>query len=207
MNNDKDLEKAIDKMIETKKKPDDEIVGKMQRFISSQMLIFVNNKEYDQAEKYEYARQLLNQLTDPCSGYYRDQNKRKTEEQQYQDAKDRLQEVIERNEKSLKSIQKRTEEKLNELKLKHKEEKEKFVKDWNDPKFLAEFFKPSRDLIELRSMERKYAMNKQFAKAKEINNEIVELEKIEAEQQKQKAERAMNTQRKQLFQRQKNRLL
>ncbi|OHT07258.1 hypothetical protein TRFO_24673 [Tritrichomonas foetus] len=196
---DQELTSAVDEMLQTKKAPPENMVHQMTDFINVNLRTSVNNRLYDDADKYERAKAMLIQLTDPCSKYYQDKMKRETALQQYEYSKQRLAELTEEWDKTIANAEQMIVQKVNALKEVHEMEIEKFQTDWETPEFLAPFNKPSYQLLKLRDMEKRYGMAKNFQKAKETRAAAEKLEIIEVQQQREKAMQVMNGQFDQLL--------
>lgn len=201
-----DYEESIKNIITNKIAPPDDMVNELRNYIAQQLRNTVDNQKYDDANKYESANNILIQLTDPCSGYYQDKVKREAELNQYLAAKQRLNEVTEEWNKTIADAKGISKQRIEDLKKVHNEEIENFQKDWENPDYLSPFNKPSQEILNLRDIEKIYAMNKEFERAKTVHKQIRQLEEKEAKQQKEKAMATMKKQFDQLLSRQNNEL-
>lgn len=93
------------------------------------------------------------------------------------------------------------EAKYTELKKTHQEEKEAFIQEWNDPKTINMYSKPSAKLFQLRSQQKCLALVHDFEGAKIIKSEADLLEKRETADNLKKATRSMKKQYQQLLDR------
>ena len=198
-----DYEEAIKLMFNKKKAPNKNMVDEIREYILKMIRYSVKKQSYDKANKYEQAKQLLTQLTDPCSGYYQDKLKRETELKQYEKAKEQLLIVTKQWHQMISDAKESSKERVDSLKKTHEDEIEQFQKDWESPEFLAPFNKPSSTLLKLRDVEKIYGLNKEFEKAKEAHRQAQRMEEAEVKQQREKAMNTMKTQFNQLLERQK----
>lgn len=198
-----DYEEAIKQMLSKRKAPPKDMVDEIQRYILRMTRVSVKKQKYDSANKYEQAKQLLTQLTDPCSGYYQDKVKRETAYKQYENAKKQLIEVTKQWHQTISNAKEISKQRVETLKQTHEDEIEQFQEDWESPEFLAPFNKPSSSLLKLRDVEKIYGLNKEFEKAKEAHRQAQQIEEMEVKQQREKAMNTMKTQFNQLLERQK----
>lgn len=198
-----DYEEAIKQMFNKKKAPPKEMVDELQAYILKMTRHSVKKQKYDSANRYEQAKQLLTQLTDPCSGYYQDKLKRETAYKQYENAKKQLLEVTKQWHQTISNAKENSKQRVDSLKQTHEDEIEQFQEDWESPEYLAPFNKPSSALLKLRDVEKIYGLNKEFEKAKEAHRQAQAIEDMEVKQQREKAMNVMKTQFNQLLERQK----
>ncbi|KAK8841112.1 hypothetical protein M9Y10_027312 [Tritrichomonas musculus] len=198
-----DYEEAIKQMLNKRKPPPKDMIEEIREYILKMTRISVQRQRYNSANRYEQSKNLLTQLTDPCSGYYQDKTKRETAFRQYEQTKKQLEEVTKQWHHTILNAKQVSKQRVESLKKTHEDEIEKFQKDWESPEYLAPFNKPSAELLKLRDVEKIYGLNKEFEKAKEAHRQAQKMEVIEVQQQREKAMNTMKSQFDQLLERQK----
>jgi hypothetical protein len=107
------------------------------------------------------------------------------------EAKSLLKEMEQEYKKTVKDIKFVEDQRKKDIERRQAFEREKFAKKWEDPSQLHTFNKPSAALLELREVQKKMALQNDFANAKIMKKRVQTLEKYETEDAENKAKEVM----------------
>jgi hypothetical protein len=185
------IEKMVDKMIETSKAPEKDAFGSVRYWLSQQIREAALEARYDDGIKFGRADEML-------EVFMMRGNTCDTRESRLQELNSKLdqakQNLATSNDKWKEKMSKCRESqaaRIGLLESRHRKQMEEFERQWADPNFLTQFNKPSSQLIGLRVSEQQCAMSKQFERAKMLKAEADLLQKEECLEAQKRAVTAM----------------
>lgn len=161
------------------------------QLINRKKLEALQNAEYDFAEKLDHASELL-QANEEEQQYERNERIRQCTIDEHSDMLyERLKMTKDSYDYKIEQIKQNKERAIIDAEEKHKQETKEFRKKWQDSAFLAQFNKPSYELIELRQVERRLACSKCYEEAKLKKKYADKLQKHEEEEMQRTIETEM----------------
>lgn len=174
-----DVEAALNSLMKNKTLPVEQMRAPVLQLISRKKLDAVMDSDYDLAENYDKAADLLQQ-SEADTLFERSERIRKlTLDDRTTDIHERVARTRERYAQRLDNLKSERFQAIKELEVKHDQEKEQFKMKWQNPAFLAKYNKPSAELLQLRFIEQKMAISKCYDEAAEKRKVADQQQKLE----------------------------
>lgn len=199
---DKELEEAMDDMINKFQAPPPHLRARIRQIISHRRVDAIVAGQYEQAElqdRYERALAISLQAEQDRAN---EDNRIDLLYARYVKLQEQLQDINQKYDDEIKACNDNSQHLLDQLKEKHAQELDEFTKKWNDEKFLLQFNKPSSKLLQLREMEKARALSRLYQKAKEIKIIADRLQNEETQAAQRRINAQMEFEKKKLLARQ-----
>lgn len=181
MTDDVDAEKALKNFIQYGQFPLAHIFERVVRVCFKKKILCVLDGDYDKASLYDITIPKLSQLlADNQLGYKIDEIKAK-DERRIEELQERINITNEMYQKRINNIEKDYKNRVESLLDRQEKEQDYFEEKWNSPLNYAKYSKPSNSLLQLRYIERKQAIFKDYEDARKTKMEADRLQKIEEE--------------------------
>lgn len=181
MTDDVDAEKALKNFIQYGQFPLAHIFERVVRVCFKKKILCVLDGDYDKASLYDITISKLSQLlADNQLGYKIDEIKAK-DERRIEELQERINITNEMYQKRINNIEKDYKNRVESLLDRQEKEQDYFEEKWNSPLNYAKYSKPSNSLLQLRYIERKQAIFKDYEDARKTKMEADRLQKIEEE--------------------------
>ena len=181
MSDDQDAEKALTNFIQYGQFPLAHIFERVVRVCFKKKILFVLDGDYDKASLYDITITKLSQLlADNQLGYKIDAIKAK-DERRLEELQERINITNEIYQKRIENLEKDYQNRVNSLLERQEKEVDRFEEKWNSPLNYAKYSKPSNSLLQLRYIERKQAIFKDYIDARKTKMEADKLQQKEEE--------------------------
>jgi hypothetical protein len=162
------VEDQLLQLVEHRRQPQPDYRNGVLHSLNRKKVEALLHSDYDKAQLYEDAIQSIinhesKHLTSQLTGREHDQSafRKETIEQKLQSSSQQLKEAIQSNQSELN-------QKLLLLQGAHRDEIAEFKGRWRNPDFLKQFARPSTQMLEMRYVEKKLALQKRYADAKKM---------------------------------------
>ena len=161
------------------------------------------DEKYDQAAKYQKLTRKLLKIIARRNNQYKFPEKMHTLQHQYKETDIKIKKVEEETKELIEEEKYKQNEHKNILKHHQDQEFEQFEAQWNDPKYLRRYGRPSSKLILLHKLEENMILTKMFDRAAIIYQELNKTSKYESQLSQERAIEEMKKQKNILIHKQK----
>ncbi|KAH0795761.1 hypothetical protein GPJ56_000339 [Histomonas meleagridis] len=191
-----ELDRELNKFIHPKRgKKAEQIPRDMRRpllqHLSRRKVEAIEKQDYDKGDQLNTALINIRKSLQSYTMQTDAQNEQQITRARLQEVREEYSHMEDEWDHRLKELQQKMDDQEKELKEKQENEIKTFTDEWNDPKSLNEFNKPSPILIQIRSVEKNMALTGDFKGAKAMKKRGEELEKKETREAQAKAEASM----------------
>ena len=197
---DEDLKEALDLMRKKKILPHINIRQPVIEYARDLVVEKMIKEEYDEANEIDCCIDIM--FTSLANENKIDTSEREMIQERLDQNKEKKKEIINRWNQRIHETKEQNIHKKEELYILHDQEKEAFAREWNKPRTISMFNKPSPGLSQLRKQQKALALVHDFQSAKTVKAEADEREKAETYEGLRRAELAMKTQYTVLLERQ-----
>lgn len=165
--NPQEVETALNSLVNDDIQPDDNLRRAVMHLLSRKKLDALIAANYDLAERYDKA---IDSLFSSAGKTLYDQEERTTRvsiDDRIAAAQEKLRSTKEKYGQKQETLKNDRFEAAKKLNTRHNQQNEEFRKKWRSPAFLARFQRPSPELLEMRYIERRMALSKNYEEAKE----------------------------------------
>ena len=195
-------EKALKDLIMYGMLPPVPLYEKVVRVCFKKKIESILESDYNSASVYEISLGKLSKLqADQQLGFkYEEVKQRGT--QRIDQIQERIKITNEMFDEKIEKLDKECKDKVYVTQGRQEKEVDEFEKKWNSPVYIAHFSKPSYNLLQLRFIERKQAIFKEYIDARKTKLQADKLQKYEEEMAHAQMENAMNREYDKLLRRQ-----
>ena len=165
--NPQEVETALNSLVDGDVQPDNNLRRAVMHLLSRKKLDALIEANYDLAERYDKA---IDSLFSSAGKTLYDQEERTSRvsiDDRIAAAQEKLRSTKEKYEQKQENLKNDRFEAAKRLNTRHNQQNEEFRKKWRSPAFLARFQRPSPELLEMRYIERRMALSKNYEEAKE----------------------------------------
>jgi acetolactate synthase small subunit len=186
-----EVESALSFLISHGSLPIEQMRDSVMQLISRRRLDAVIESDYNLAEQYDNAAQMLTR-DESDTVFDREERIRHSQiDVRVEEFEIKLRETQEKYDDKLNQLELERSESIRSFKVQRREEAAEFQKKWQRPGWLAQFRRPSPGLLQMRYIEKKLALSKQYDEAK-VQGRIADMmQKSEEKQIEAELERRM----------------
>ena len=181
------LDELIQELLKTKKYPDEKYHQPMIKYADHMTEEAASNHNYAEATKYGDAATMLRNYYTNREGLEKEEREREKASNKLENAKVMIAEINKKWDDIIDEKHSEFKRMREELEAKHSKEESDYEDQWKNPNFLAQYSKPSTQLISLRSLEQKYCTAKLFDLAEKARKQSEQLAVVEANEARSRA--------------------
>ena len=194
-----ELNNSLQKLIQKKILPLNEMRIELLRFAKEQSLKAISDEEYDKALQIDTAIKFLYSIIQEDVNSNESQLSFKLIQDRIESVESKTQNILLIYKDKINLNQEEFNKKRQNLLKQHEYEIQLFEEEWSKPEAVQPFSKPSTQLLQMKQVQKQYALNHDFESAKQIKLIAEELQKNETELAMQRASEAMKISYQQLL--------
>jgi hypothetical protein len=188
-----ELRRLFDRMMKTRECPPSDALLPLRDWVQREMVTVVERRSYDHGARLRAGEAMLDDFIHADHAEERRELRRKFAAEHCKTVKRQLKKREEVFQREVTDWHGRQNARYEELRRSHEAELEEFELQWSDSDYLMAFRKPSPNLLQLRTIEKRLAILKQFDRAAIVRREADKLERAEMRDAQERAVTAMRT--------------
>ena len=192
LNSEDRTEKLLKDLIQYGMLPPVNMFDKVVRCCFKKKIESIIESDYNQASVYDISLGKLSKLQADNQLGYKMEEIRAKGNIRIEQIQERIKITKQMFEDKIEKLDEECKKRVDEMHVKQDKEIDEFEKKWNSPEYMAHFSKPSYNLLQLRFIERKQAIFKEYIAARKTKMEADKLQEYEEEMAHAQMEQAMN---------------
>lgn len=188
---DEELEAALKRQIKTKKLPPLEMREELINYARNQSLFKLMEEDYDTASKIDDAIEMNIQSLQQNEVKADINHQTLTLQEHLEEAVQQKTVIEERHKQRIEEFKKLEQQRLDDLRAQHENERKLFEEEWTREETLLKFNKPSQKLFQIRRQQKAMAISHDFENARYLKKMGDQLQKQESDRASQRAADSM----------------
>lgn len=174
-----ELEAAYNSLVKYQTIPPSHYFDSMVKYINRKRIEELENSDYREVEKLDSLLELLNQKNQDQANQQSIDEKEQAFKTRSDSLENRIQDINNRYDSKIKALQDQFETRFEELSANQEMEVMKFKEKWQNPDFIKQFDRPSKQLLTMRYQETRMALSKRYEDAKKAKSQADRLQRSE----------------------------